>query len=159
MGSAERRENPFNKWRRDNAISSLKLYDRFSREVGKGDAVMILGKWDVSWRVADVQLMFPKGPNDPPAHLKVTFAAVYIAPVEGGLPTTDLVKVKDVSEMSQPNEQADGVQPVGTSAGGPQVHEDAKVPPSAPSEDRRVFGEPIDRSEDAKRIPSEEPKA
>jgi len=129
MGTAER-SNPFNRWRRDDQVSEFKLYDKFQREVGVGDAVMVLGKDDVTWRVANITLQLPRNANDPPAHLKVTLAAVFINGVPGGIPVGDMIKVRDVSELP-PDPNAAGLRATHQSDGdGVEVAPVAEEPPA-----------------------------
>jgi len=95
-----------NQWRKSEHIEAFKLYDRFSREVVPGDAVMLFNKWDTAWRIANIELVLPTHPQDPPAHLKVTLAAVFINAVPGGTPMGDMVKVMDASELqADPGDQ------------------------------------------------------
>lgn len=98
MGQAAR-HNPFNRWRTaEGDLSQFKLYDRFGREVGAGDVVYLMEKRDAMWKVEEIKPVLD--PQAPPRLLQITLTSIIVAPLSGGVPTGDILKVMDVEEAA-----------------------------------------------------------
>jgi hypothetical protein len=96
MGVAER-NNPFNRWKQEAGANQYDVYDRFGRQIGAGDLVMLPMTGDIMWRVTETKpIMDPKAP---PGLVQMTLAAVMIEGVQGGVPQPALVKLRDRSEF------------------------------------------------------------
>jgi len=97
MGVGER-ANPFATWKKTDGVSSLSAYDRSGREINAGDAVYVIGKQDIIWRVIHVKPLL--GKDAPPGAVEIAMQAILLSGVQGGAPLGDIIKVRDVSEFA-----------------------------------------------------------
>jgi len=95
VGSGSRL-NPFNQWRRSDAVSPLTLYDQFGREIGRGDGVLLATPEQIIWVVRDV---VPNLEREGPQTLcQLTLTALYKSGFPGGTPLVGLMKILDVGD-------------------------------------------------------------
>lgn len=92
MGRDER-SNPINHVRRGAGLASTAAYDRFGRQIQAGDAIHILGKFDIIWRVVHVKPILD--PQVPPGTVEIALQAVMVSGVQGGALLGDILKVRD----------------------------------------------------------------
>jgi len=97
---ADERANPFNQWRKVDGVSVLSAYDRAGRQINAGDAIYLIGKLDVMWRVIHVKPLL--GKDAPPGAVEIAMQAILVNGVQGGAPLMDILKYKDASEFPQP---------------------------------------------------------
>lgn len=95
MGSESRR-NPFNEWQRSEGVLNTRAYDRFGRELQEGDAVVLLGKDVIVWRLSYVKPILDS--TAPPGLMEMGLHAVFVSGVPGGQKLGDIIKVLDASE-------------------------------------------------------------
>ena len=99
MGHEARRRG-FDRWKpRNGTAVAAQIYDRFGREIGVGDILLVSTEQIRFWQVQEVRPALEPGIPAGMVHLVLT--AVFASAVKGGQAIGDLVKVQDVGERSQ----------------------------------------------------------
>lgn len=101
---SEHKTNAFLRWKREEAVRDTSIYDRFAREIQPGDLVHLKGS-EVMWEVQEVRPdMTPRNVLPDPRVPKnvqpvvLSLIAVSILTVAGGMPTTEIIKFRDLAE-------------------------------------------------------------
>ena len=112
MGTNER-SNPIHTFRREFNVGPFDLVDRYGRLVKQGDSVILPQDFpNVIWRVAEVKPdLERRDPRMPQNRVVVSLVVVMSPLMQGGLPATELIKVRDVSEDAPPPNEGEGQEP------------------------------------------------
>lgn len=79
--------------------SQFHLYDRYGKQIGVGDTIHLLGRFDIMWSVTELRPVVD--PRLPSGLLMATYQAMIQAPIPGGQRIGDVLKVQDVSERAK----------------------------------------------------------
>jgi hypothetical protein len=94
------RNNPFNKWKKQEEIGPYDLLDMYGRKLQPGDTVILKDTGPVQWRVGEIKPDLRPRPPGAPNHpmVIVTFAALSMPMCPGGRPVQEILKVRDLAE-------------------------------------------------------------
>lgn len=101
MGKAER-TNPMAQWKKTEGVTIYDCYDQFGRQIGPGDYILLPGHGAVVWRVTQTRPIMD--PKVPPGIVELVCAAVTQVGLQGGVPLSGVIKVRDALEYMTPEQ-------------------------------------------------------